>query len=152
MLLKEYLLLNLGQAGVAEVRAWQADMGARRRAEASRDLLAFWRPQAGQVVALPIISLKRFGGDMTEAEFRAGLEEAVRRTLAHFGAVVGATAVKAEAGAGVAVGEAVLELPDRVPAVVSNAFAYHFEELFGYAQASKHPVAYEESLRPTEGA
>lgn len=156
MLLKEYLLLNLGQVTPAEARAWERDMTARRQVDASRDLLAFWRPKAeeegyrpGQVVAVPIVSLKRFGGDMTEAEFRTRLDEAVQRTLQHFQAGPAAAQVKAVAQAGVAVGEVVLTLPNRLPAVVSNGFAYHFEEAFGYAQASKHPVAYEESLRPT---
>jgi hypothetical protein len=34
--------------------------------------------------------------------------------------------------------------------VLTNAIAYQFEQVFGYAQAAQHPVAYEESLRHQE--
>lgn len=184
MLLKDYVLLNLGRITPAEANAWQADMAARRRVDACRDLLAFWRPRSeegefrpGQVVAAPILSLARFMEDLAPAEVQQGLIQAAREALTTLGAALDATGLSAggrrlgsvavESAGRVATGTVVLEINSEPgmdaislarlvgrevdPGAVANAVAYHFVQVFGFAQASKHPVAYEESMRPKLG-
>ncbi len=187
ILLQDYLLLDLGRAPLLEVESWQRDMAARRRAEASRDLLAFWRPKEaeggyrnGQLVALPIVGLRRFPQDLTPEQVLDGLLEAVRKALEHFGiqaeelpARTGLTtggrriatltgtgedgvvharltlALTGEAGEGEATVQEVLGR-ELEPRLVADAIAWHVEQAFGYAQAAQHPVAYEESMRPSQ--
>lgn len=175
MLLKDYLLLNLGRVTPDEARRWQAEMAARRRMDASRDLLAFWRPMAnegrahvGQLVACAIFHPYRFDGELTLLELRQGLVEAVRVTLAGLGLEAGVYGNEVWVGEtlmarveclrdeGVLLGEVYIEmltiweflLREVPPAQLANAVAYHTEQLFGYAQAAIHPVAYEEQMRP----
>lgn len=175
MLLKDYLLLNLGWMTPGEARRWKEEMAARRRIDASRDLLAFWQPLAseglahvGQLVAVAIFHPYRFVGELSLPELRAGLAEAVRQSLAGLGLEVGTYGGEVWAGEtpmarveclrddGVLLGEIYLEMlligeflmREIPPAQLSNAVAYHIEQLFGYAQAAIHPVAYEEQMRP----
>lgn len=184
MLLKEYLLLNLGRIIAAEAQSWREAMETRRRVDACRDLLAFWRPRVveansrpGQLMAIPIVSLHRFMGEVTPAHFQDGLIAAAQRALADFGITAKPQAAKAglwvenraicgvatEVDKGVGSGLLMIEVntPPRESAVtmaellgrevamdaVANAVSYRFEEEFGYQPAAQHPVAYEESLR-----
>lgn len=102
MLLKEYLLLNLGRIIAAEAQSWREVMAVRRQADASRDLLAFWRPRVveagarpGQLMAMPVLSLHRFMGPLTPAHFQDGLIAAAQRALADFGITAQPQAKKA---------------------------------------------------------
>lgn len=183
MLLHEYLLLDLGRVDSTAVVAWLQDMEARRRAEASRDLLALWRPEEnfGRVIAMPIMGLHRFGGDISPQEFTFGLTQAAGKALQDFGItpqgggeqaqwqVDGRPICRILAGAreGVGTGSVLLEVntagDEELQSMarvlgrpldlraVGNAFAFRFEEVFGFAQAAMHPVAYEERLRPPSG-
>jgi hypothetical protein len=174
MLLREYLLLDLGRTTAAEAGAWQADMVLRRQADACRDLLAFWRPReadGSQLLAYPVASLKRFTETVPLEAFVTGLldaaQEALRVSLRLEAAPAGdrleaggqaVCTVSAERHGEVAAARLELDLAalqtllgsDREVnvKVLTNAIAYHFEQAFGYAQAAKHPVAYEESMRP----
>lgn len=175
MLLKDYLLLNLGRMTPGEARRWKEEMSARRRIDASRDLFAFWQPQegeglahVGQLVAAAIFHPYRFMGELSLSELRAGLAEAVRQALAGLGLEAGTCGGEVWVGAtpmarveclrddGVLLGEIYLEMlligeflmREVPPAQLANAVAYHMEQLFGYAQSSLHPVAYEEQMRP----
>jgi hypothetical protein len=172
MLLRDYLLLDLGRVSQAEAGSWRADMTARRQVDASRDLLAFWRAldaDTPRLMACAIISLRRFPRAMPLAEFRAGLLEAVRQVLAqgydlspapagdslragdrtvaglsveqHGEVATASLAIFAGAIGEILGGELNLQ-------VLANAVACQFEQAFDYAQAAKHPVACEESLRP----
>ncbi|MDB4896153.1 MAG: hypothetical protein JWN15_2415 [Firmicutes bacterium] len=174
MLLREYLLLDLGHMTAAEAGAWQGDMVRRREADACRDLLAFWRPRqaAGvQLFAYPVASLKRFTQTIPLEAFVTGLLDAAQEALLVALRLEAARAgnrleaggqavctVSAERHGEVAAGRLALDLAalqtllgsDRElnVKVLTNAIAYHFEQAFGYAQAAQHPVAYEESMRP----
>jgi hypothetical protein len=175
MLLREYLLLDLGRMTAAEAGAWQGDMVLRRQADACRDLLAFWRPReadGAQLLAYPVASLKRFTQTVPLEAFVTGLLDAVQEAMRVALRVEAAPAAgdRLEAG-GQAVCTVSAELHGEVAAgrlavdlaalqtllgsdrelnvkVLTNAIAFHFEQAFGYAQAAQHPVAYEESLRP----
>jgi lipoate-protein ligase B len=184
MLLKEYLLLNLGRVIAAEAQSWRETMETRRRADASRDLLAFWRPRVveagarpGQLMAIPVLSLHRFMGEVTPAHFKDGLLSVAQRALADFAITAEPRVAKAglwvenraicsiatEVHKDVGSGLLMIEVnTDRRPNAVTmaellgrevdtnavaNAVAYRFEEAFGYQQAAQHPVAYEESMR-----
>ena len=169
MLLREYLLLNLGRITPADARAWLADMTARRRVDACRDLLCFWQPREAegefgpdQLAAYAVVGWGRQATVDPVAGFVSGLHEAVRRALAHYGVEAGVYAkgsglfagdrqmgsVRVSVHGGVAVGLLVVELAGLQAAVLRNAIAYHFEEQLGYQPAATHPVAYEESMRP----
>lgn len=172
MLLKDYLLLHLGRITAEDARRWQAEMAARRRADASRDLLAFWQPGeaegAAQLIAMAIVDPSRLGGSMGLDEFRDGLTGAVAEAFSLFGldaipqddAVrVGERPLGRVTGAqedGILLGEVAIDLrPMRdllgrevPPKQVANALAYQIEQRFGYAPAAVHPVAFEEQMRP----
>lgn len=148
MLLREYLLLHLGRISESDAAKWLSEMTTRRKADASRDLLAFGRPAEGHLTAFPVLGLNRFRTPLTLDEVRSGLERVVVEVRSHYPDVALRAVTLAE-DAQVASGIVVLDLGGHEPAAVSNAFAYHFEQAFGYAQAAKHPVAYEESLRPS---
>ncbi len=177
MLLKEYLLLNLGRITLGEARRWQAEMSARRLIDASRDLLAFWQPRAddeparnGQLVGFAVFSSHRFMGEMELAELQDGLTLAVQRAIGEFGLhaeVSGRRILTGQAllarvecrwDDAVLLGEVYLEaltvweyLLREVPVPqLANAVAYHVEQVFGYAPAAVHPVAYEEQMRSKE--
>jgi hypothetical protein len=174
MLLREYLLLDLGRMTDAEAGAWQADMVARRQVDACRDLLAFWRPRAGDhLYVYPVVSLKRFTRSVPLEAFTAGLRDSVLEALRvaiHLEAQPAGDSIRAggrrvctvsaELHGDVAAGRLTLDLAalQQVDGrerevnvkVLTNAVAYHFELLFGYAPAAQHPVAYEESLRPKQ--
>ncbi|MFZ5816467.1 MAG: hypothetical protein ACOY93_14390 [Bacillota bacterium] len=177
LLLKDYWLLNLGRLTLQEARRWQMEMAARRRFNASRDLLAFWQPQTqdglsnvGQLVAFAIFHPYRLSGELTLEELRIGLTEAVRQTLADFGLQGGIggnqvwvndrtmARVECMRDDGVLLGEVYIEallisefLMKGIPSgQLSNGVAFHIEEIFGYAASALHPVAYEEQMRPQD--
>lgn len=146
MLLREYMLLNLGRTSLAEARRWQGEMAGRRRLDACRDILAFWRPrqEERQVVGFALFHPHRFTGALTLPAFQAGLEQALREALPG-----GQGRLECREEDGLLLGELYLELPAEVPAGrVTNAIAYYTEQAFGFAPAAIHPVAYEEQMRP----
>lgn len=176
MLLREYLLLNLGRLAPEAVRTWQNDMIARRQVDATRDLLAFWRTEVEgrqALVALPVISLRRFMRTLPVADVAAGMLEAAGQAFAEYDLATEPSAVgeglscggrslctlTVEAHGDVAAGRLALDVAtlqelsgrevDR--SALSHAVAYYFEQRFGYAAAAQHPVAREESFRPIGG-
>lgn len=167
MLLKDYLLLNLGRLTLSEARRWQAEMAVRIRMDGSRDILAFWQPwtiegilHPGQLVGFALFDPRRFMGELQLQELQAGLTEALREVLAGFGleAAAHGSEVRVESlrDDGVLLGEVYMDLAalgellrrELPPRQLSNAVAYFVEQHFGYAQSALHPVAFEEQMRP----
>lgn len=92
MLLKQYLLLNLGTVGLADALGWLDDMTRRRRQDACRDLLAFWQPREpgeavlpGQLMVYAVVKFGRLESVEPVARLVGGLQEAARRALGDFG-------------------------------------------------------------------
>jgi hypothetical protein len=154
MLLRDYLLLNMGKTNPADALAWRTDMTVRRRIDATRDLLCFWRPdrsgagfEPGTLVAFMVMGARlTFGLELSVGVVAAELTQAAGKALAAMG-TPGEPAVHADREDGVVLGQAVLPLGEAHAGALANALAFYLEEAFAYAPAAKHPVAYEESLR-----
>jgi hypothetical protein len=146
MLLRDYLFLNLGRQTELEATKWAAEMTARRQVDAARDLLAVWRPRGSdqQFAAYLIVGLTR---SLTLATVRSRLEEAMGGARAHYAGLV-LDRLTVEQLGDVAVGSLLMVLGGHEAPAVANALAHYVEQAFGYAQASEHPVAFEESMRP----
>jgi hypothetical protein len=149
MLLRDYLFLNLGRQTELEAIKWAAEMTARRQVDAARDLLAVWRPRGSdqQFAAYLIVGLTRSLGGLTLATVRTRLEEAIAGAQAHYSGLV-IDELTVEQLGDVAVGNLLMALGGHEAPAVANALAHYVEQAFGYAQASEHPVAFEESMRP----